>query len=79
MYFPIRTYKCALYRSASLDHAPLATHACEMQYPVGWPRVLDSKGATSGSPVKLLRHRTRELLFELRGSSLAVWHSRVSL
>ena len=51
--------------------------ATAMQYPVGWPRVLDSRGATSGPPVKLLRHRAKDLLFELRERSLAVWHSRV--
>ena len=44
-------------------------------YPVGWPRVLNSRGATSGPPVKLLRHRAKDLLFELRERSLAVWHS----
>ena len=47
-------------------------------YPVGWPRVLNSRGATSGPPVKLLGHRAKDLLFELRERSLAVWHSRVS-
>ena len=45
---------------------------------VGWPRVLNSRGATSGPPVKLLGHRAKDLLFELRERSLAVWHSRVS-
>ena len=64
---PTRVLWCASYRVAAA-----------MQYPVGWPRVLDSRGATSGPPVKLLRHRAKDLLFELRERSLAVWHSRVS-
>ena len=33
-------------------------------YLVGWPRVLDSRGATSRPPVKLLRHRAgKDLLY----------------
>ena len=31
---------------------------------------------TSGAPVKLLRHKSKELLFEPRESSLAMWHTR---
>lgn len=50
-----------------------------MYYPVGWPRVLDGRGATGGTPLQLIRHRTKNLIFELRGHSVAVWHSRVSL
>lgn len=48
-----------------------------MYYPVGCPRILDGRGATGGSPLLLLRHRTKNLMFELREHSLAVWHTRV--
>ena len=49
-----------------------------MYYPIGWPRILDGRGATGGSPIQLLRHRSKNLVFELREHSVAVWHTRVS-
>ena len=49
-----------------------------MYFPIGWPKVLHSAGATCGRPVKVLRHRSRDLVVELRTSSVAIWHARVS-
>lgn len=48
-----------------------------MYFPVGWPTVLKSNGATSGSPVKLLKLRTKSYVIELRERSVAFWQSRV--
>lgn len=50
-----------------------------MYYPIGWPRILDGRGATGGSPIQLLRHRSKNLVFELREHSVAVWHSRLHI
>jgi len=49
-----------------------------MYFPIGWPKVLDGRKATSGRPVKIFRHRTRDLVIEVRSASVAFWHSRVS-
>ena len=50
-----------------------------MYFPVGWPKVLEGRQATSGNPVKVFRHKTRDLIIELRSYSVAFWHSRVSI
>ncbi|XP_019849671.1 PREDICTED: RAB6A-GEF complex partner protein 1-like isoform X2 [Amphimedon queenslandica] len=52
-----------------------------MYYPVGWPLVLDGRGGTGGAPLQLLtaRNRTKNLIFELREHSIAVWHSRLHI
>ena len=50
----------------------------EMYCPVGWPRVLVGRGGENGGdPVQLLRHRTKNLVVEVRERSVRVWHSRV--
>lgn len=49
-----------------------------MYFPLGWPKHLDSNGATKGAPVKILRHRTKNFVVEVRENSVAFWHSRVS-
>ena len=49
-----------------------------MYFPVGWPKVLHSNGVTKGKPLKVFRHRTKNCVIELRGRSVAFWHSRVS-
>lgn len=49
-----------------------------MYCPVGWPRVLVGRGGDNGGdPVQLLRHRTKNLVVEVRERSVRVWHSRV--
>lgn len=48
-----------------------------MYFPVGWPKLLDSNGATKGAPVKVLRHRCKNYVIEIRENSVAFWHSRV--
>ena len=50
-----------------------------MYFPCGWPRVLHSDGEYGGNPVKVFKHRTKDLVVELRESSIAFWHARVSL
>ena len=50
-----------------------------MYFPCGWPRVLHSSGESGGgNPVKVFRHRTRDLVIELRENSVTFWHARVS-
>ena len=48
-----------------------------MYFPCGWPRVLHSDGESGGNPVKVFKHRTKELIVEIRERSVAFWHARV--
>jgi hypothetical protein len=49
-----------------------------MYFPCGWPRVLHASGESGGgNPVKVFRHRTKDLVIELRDNSVAFWHSRL--
>ena len=50
----------------------------KMYFPVGWPKILGSNGATKGAPVRVLRHRSKNYVVEIRENSVAFWHSRVS-
>lgn len=49
-----------------------------MYFPLGWPRVLHSGAEGGGNPVAVFKHRTKDLLVELREKSVAFWHARVS-
>ena len=49
-----------------------------MYFPCGWPRVLHSGGGENGgNPVKIFKHRTKDLLVEIRERSVSIWHARV--
>ena len=51
-----------------------------MYFPIGWPKILHSRSSTGGGrPMRLLRHRTKNLIVELRERSLSFWNSRVRL
>ena len=50
-----------------------------MYFPIGWPKVLHGGHATRGHPVKVFRHRTKDMVIELRSHSVGFWHTRVSL
>lgn len=49
-----------------------------MYFPIGWPKSLQGGRATRGHPVKVFRHKSRDLVVELRSHSVAFWHTRVS-
>lgn len=49
-----------------------------MYFPIGWPKVLHGGPATKGHPVKVFRHKTRDIVIELRSHSVAFWQTRVS-